>query len=247
MKTESITQKAPAILRDLYARYVRTEYGGQKDLAKAMGYDDASSIQRYFRDDWSKKSHFPPELVAKFEKAMVGRGDPAIKIEEIWLMSTPHPVFSKELSPQGNKNVTNSLQTTGNGSRHFPLNVDDLVPMYGAVSASSPEVVHFTEEYMIEEVPRHPSVQKVKGAFAMQVAGDSMAPRHFPGERVYINPYQIPHIGQDCVIVQEPEGNAILKQFKGETATEWKFSQLNPANDFSMEKSKVRKIYAVVR
>ncbi len=100
---------------------------------------------------------------------------------------------------------------------------------------------------MIEEVPRHPSVQKVKGAFAMQIAGDSMAPRHRPGERVYIHPYQVPSIGQDCIVVQEPDGNAILKQYMGETATECKFAQLNPANEFTIEKSKVRKIYAVVR
>lgn len=132
------------------------------------------------------------------------------------------------------------------GDRHFPLNVDDLIPMYGAVSASSPEIVHFTEDYMIEEVPRHPSVQKVKGAFAMQVAGDSMAPRHLHGERVYINPHQVPHIGQDCVIVQE-DGNAILKQFRGETLTEWKFSQLNPIKELTFDKIMVRKIFAVVR
>lgn len=144
-------------------------------------------------------------------------------------------------------NVTHLAVPPQTRDRHFPLNVDDLVPMYGAVSASSPEIVHFTEEYMIEEVPRHPSVQKVKGAFAMLVAGDSMAPRHMKGEKVYIHPYQVPSIGQDCIVVKEPDGNAILKQFRGETKTDWKFSQLNPAKEFSISKANVRKIFAVVR
>lgn len=166
----------------------------------------------------------------------------AAKIMEInyeWLLEG-----KKESSADNVKNMRTPPQT---GDRLFPLNSHDLIPMYGAVLASSPEVVHFTEEYMIEEVPRHPAVQKVKGAFAMQVSGDSMAPRHFPGERVYINPHQVPHVGQDCIIVQHPDGNAILKRFMGESATEWKFSQLNPAKELTIEKSKVRKIYAVVR
>lgn len=156
----------------------------------------------------------------------------------------------KHLKESGNsesETLSQMSKPANPGSVIFPFNVFDLIPMYGAVSASSPELVHFTEDYMIEEVPRHPSVQKVKGAFAMQVAGDSMSPRHFPGERVYIHPHQIPSIGQDCVVVQEPDGNAILKQFRGETSTEWKFSQINPAKEFNIKKSKVRKIFAVVR
>lgn len=181
---------------------------------------------------------------AKLTQGYMEKIATALKLDDQFLLLKTR---AKESGNQKNSNISHPITATQTGSRHFPLNVDDLVPMYGAVSASSPEVVHFTEEYMIEEVPRHPSVQKVKGAFAMQVAGDSMAPRHFPGERVYINPHQIPHIGQDCVVVYEPEGNAILKQFRGETPTEWKFSQLNPVNEFAIEKSRVRKIYAVVR
>lgn len=248
MKIESETLSAPTVLRALYVRYVATERGGQEDLARAMDYKDASGIQRYFRDDWSKrKKHFPPELVAKFEKAMVGKGNPIITKEEVWKMATPYPVNIKESGNSKNSNIPQSFHIPQRGNNPFPLNDYDLIPMYGAVSASSPEIVHFTEDYMIEEVPRHPSVQKVKGAFAMQVQGDSMAPRHFPGERVYINPHQVPHVGQDCVIVYEQDGNAILKQFRGETAAEWKFYQLNPASEFTIEKKQVRKIYAVVR
>ncbi len=156
--------------------------------------------------------------------------------------------LKKKESPNSKTSIiAHNFHIPSSGGRYFPLNDHDLIPMYGAVSASSPETVHFTEEYMIEEVPRHPAVQKVKGAFAMQVAGDSMAPRHRPGERVFVHPYQVPSIGQDCIVVQEPDGNAILKQFGGETLTEWKFSQLNPSSEFTLPKAEVRKIYAVVR
>lgn len=248
MKVESETISSPAILRDLYTRYVATEKGSYESLARAMGYNDASGIQRYFRDDWSKrKAHFPPELVVKFEKAMVGKGSPTITKEEIWKMATPYPISSKESVNQKNSNLAHQDQLPQSSSGSFPLNVDDLIPMYGAVSASSPEIVHFTEEYMIEEVPRHPSVFKVRGAFAMQVAGDSMFPRYKPREKVWIHPRQIPVIGQDCVIVSEPDGNAIVKEFRGETATEWKVFQWNPAKELTIKKSLVRRIYAVAR
>lgn len=85
-------ENAPEILRRLYARYKKTQRGGYKSLAKAMGRGDGSSIQRYFKDDWSNKRHFPSELVADFERVFVGNGEPKITKEEVWKMATPHPV-----------------------------------------------------------------------------------------------------------------------------------------------------------
>lgn len=166
----------------------------------------------------------------------------ALETSVKWLRTGVHEQSIKKI-PESDIAHTSESQ---NYNKVFPLNTNDLIPMYGAVSASSPDIIHFTEDYMVEEVPRHPSVQKVKGAFAMLVAGDSMAPRHCAGEKVYIHPYQVPSIGQDCVILQD-DGNAILKKFMGESAAEWKFTQLNPAKDFSISKSKVQKIFAVVR
>lgn len=203
------------------------------ETSASLGRKTGLSPSIFYNFIHGRSQTFEPDTIEKIAPFL------HIEPENFWkdkYVTIEHSVSKNNNSPSPER-----------GSRLFPLNSDDFIPMYGAVSASSPEVVNFTEEYMIEEVPRHPAVQKVKGAFAMQVSGDSMAPRHFPGERVYINPHQVPHVGQDCVIVSDPDGNAILKRFMGESATEWKFSQLNPAKDLTIDKSKVRRIYAVVR
>lgn len=50
-------------------------------IAKAAGYAGASSIQRYFDEDYDKL--LPPEIAERLTKALVGRGRPAITVEEM--------------------------------------------------------------------------------------------------------------------------------------------------------------------
>ena len=82
--------KAHEILNALYRRSGYTSY---KTLARDMGLADGSSVQRYFKEGWSKrKQFFPPELVAGFEDVFVGKGHPPITKEEVWKMGSPLPV-----------------------------------------------------------------------------------------------------------------------------------------------------------
>ena len=57
------------------------------ELAKAMGYARASSIQRYLTDGEYKKKFISADLAEKFEAALVGKGKPPIARDEVWDMA----------------------------------------------------------------------------------------------------------------------------------------------------------------
>lgn len=56
------------------------------ELARAMGYKGASSIQRYENPDGYKKEFLTADLAHKFAKALVGKGNPPIVVEEVWAL-----------------------------------------------------------------------------------------------------------------------------------------------------------------
>lgn len=57
------------------------------ELAKAMGYARASSIQRYLTDGEYKKKFISADFAEKLEKAVAGKGSPPIVPNEIWDMA----------------------------------------------------------------------------------------------------------------------------------------------------------------
>lgn len=51
-------------------------------IARAMGYQNASSIQRYFSSDYAKPA-LPADFVAKLLPVLLGKGEPAITRDDI--------------------------------------------------------------------------------------------------------------------------------------------------------------------
>lgn len=125
-----------------------------------------------------------------------------------------------------------------------PLNI--MVPVYGPAAASNPEVVLLTEDYILEYKPCPVELQMVKEAFLIVVSGDSMFPRYENGDIASVHKHKFPKPGQDCLIVMNDEGNALIKRYTGQTETTWKFSQFNPSKDFEIAKSKIREIHSIV-
>lgn len=121
-----------------------------------------------------------------------------------------------------------------------------LVPVYGPAAASHPERILLTDDFIVEKMERPKELLRIKEGFVMYVVGDSMRPRYKDRELVSVNPNLKPHKEQDCVIVLDEEGNALVKEFAGETDTEFKFKQYNPEKIIKLKKADVRALYAVV-
>ncbi|WP_127142867.1 XRE family transcriptional regulator [Pelagibacterium montanilacus] len=89
------------------------------------------------------------------------------------------------------------------------------------------------EGSVIQYVRRPPALEHVKDAYAILVEGDSMAPRHNPGELRFVHPLH-PAAPGDTVIVQtrswnDDPGQAYIKIYRRRTADKILLEQLNPA------------------
>lgn len=129
-----------------------------------------------------------------------------------------------------------------------PNQISEYVPVYGTASAATPGIIRISEEFMVDQALRHPGIAHVKDSFALYVDGDSMSPRRDHGEMIYVHPYKEPMPGQDCVVVENPEGNALYKRYCGKTKDGLNviLKQFNPAQEFTIPMDRVRKIYSVI-
>lgn len=87
-------------------------------------------------------------------------------------------------------------------------------------------------------------------AYGVRVAGDSMSPRYFDGELVYVDPDRMPRRG-DFVVVQvmmdehsAPWG--YVKQFVRRNTNELVLSQYNPSKELVFPNQAVVSVHVVV-
>lgn len=205
-------------------------------MAKAMGYQTASSIQRYFDADKLKPGYLKREFVVKVEKAMLGKGNPPISRPEIWELAGPE--FNFASNPPPNAVVGSQIVTSGN-----------MLPVYGSAVGGLDGEFEMNGS-VLYEVAAPPSLAEVKEAYAVQVTGDSMEPRYFDGETVFVDPTRRVKRG-DFVIAQigKDEGGTILayiKRFVRHNAEELVLEQYNPPKELVFPHDSVHSVHFVV-
>lgn len=90
----------------------------------------------------------------------------------------------------------------------------------------------------------------VRNAYAVYVSGDSMEPRYFAGETVYVNPHMPARQG-DFVVVQVVEDaeelpSGYIKQFVSMTGDKLRLRQFNPAKDMTFDRARVMSVHKIV-
>jgi phage repressor protein C with HTH and peptisase S24 domain len=105
------------------------------------------------------------------------------------------------------------------------------IPIYGhAVGGKDGEFVLAGNQ--VSEVLAPPSLSHTPGAYAVYVVGDSMEPRYFAGETVFVNP-RLP-ISRGAFVVaqilnaQETVPRAYVKRFVSQDAKRLRLEQYNP-------------------
>lgn len=104
---------------------------------------------------------------------------------------------------------------------------------------------------IVDMVLRGPGIANSRKVFAIYVEGDSMAPRHEPGELRYCDPSRPPRIGDDVVIVlavQEPgkPPQSYLKRLVRRSASEIVAEQFNPAKEVRFPTDQVQQVIRVL-
>lgn len=208
-------------------RQARQEAGlSQDELAKLVGIRSREAVSQ-----WEKGTTSP---IPKRWDALAR----ALNVTVSWLQGG-NDLAEKSDSPR-----------LGNASRPQTLNIGgDLLPVYGQAASSSDGRLLLNGE-VVDYVPAPKHLATVPGAYAVYVFGDSMEPRYFAGEAVYVNP-ALPVKPLDWVVVQlaDAEGSfdsGYIKRFARWTETHLVLSQLNPHKDIRIERSRVKSVHRIV-
>ncbi|SRR5579871_808350 len=123
------------------------------------------------------------------------------------------------------------------------------IPVYGhAMGGRDGEFILAGNQ--VSEVLAPPNLSDVPDAYAVYVVGDSMEPRYFAGETVFVNP-RLP-ISRGAFVVaqisrsQEDIPRAYLKRFVSQDAKRLRLEQYNPKKTFEFPMSAVVSIHRIV-
>lgn len=213
------------------------------ELAKRMGFKGASSIQRYESAGSYSGGYLKRDLVAALEKAVVGRGAPPITRAEIWELAGPE--FA---SPEVNATLLGKIDAP---TKLANLGRVDKIPLYGqAVGGVHGEFV--LNGNHLDDIFTPPVLSGVQGAYAVGVAGDSMEPRYFDGEVVYVHPRKRVVRGSFVVAqIRNPNdaGNplAYVKRFvRWNESAGLVLEQFNPSEELVFPHTDVVSVHLVV-
>jgi phage repressor protein C with HTH and peptisase S24 domain len=102
----------------------------------------------------------------------------------------------------------------------------------------------------VSELLAPPNLSQVPDAYAVYVVGDSMEPRYFAGEAVFVNP-RLPISRGSFVVAQisqgqEAEPRAYVKRFVSQDAKRLRLEQYNPKKILEFSMSTVVAIHRIV-
>ena len=123
------------------------------------------------------------------------------------------------------------------------------IPVYGhAVGGKDGEFVLSGNQ--VSEVLAPPNLSHVRDAYAVYVVGDTMEPRYFAGETVFVNP-RLPISRGSFVVAQiskgeEPEPRAYVKRFLSQDGKRLRLEQYNPKKILEFPASTVVAIHRIV-
>lgn len=97
---------------------------------------------------------------------------------------------------------------------------------------------------------RPPRYARRSDLFALFVQGDSMNPRYFSGELIYVEKQRPPQNGDHVVVELHPDAGGVceayLKQLVAVTPTKIRLQQYNPSKTIEIERKRVAQILRVL-
>lgn len=119
------------------------------------------------------------------------------------------------------------------------------------------EMIELRLAEVLDYLARPPSLADDSEAYAVEIVGDSMAPRFEPGEMVFVSPKAPVRIGDDVIVQLRAEGNPEESDFAGQITEILikrlvkrgpdyvELRQFNPDKTFRVPASRVRRIHRV--
>jgi phage repressor protein C with HTH and peptisase S24 domain len=136
-----------------------------------------------------------------------------------------------------------------NGELGGPARFGARIPAYGqAVGGRDGEFI--LNGNRIVDVLAPPSLQGVPDAYAVYVVGDSMEPRYFAGEAVFVNP-RLPVRRGDFVVAQiavadDAPPHAYIKRFVARDSRILRLEQFNPKKALAFPVRRVISVHRII-
>jgi SOS-response transcriptional repressor LexA len=200
-------------------------------VSEALGWT-LTRYQHY--EDRYRRAYLPLELARLLADILAPRGVPAADVLALAGLDTEPPRAATPPSPPA-------------GFLPRPLEIPAIpvrdLPVMGAVKGGA-EGFYFNEGEAKEYIVRPPSLAGVSNAFALYVDGESMEPRYYAGETLYVNPNR--PLTRNCfVAVELADGQCLIKQFVRRSDDHLVLAQFNPAKEIRLPITKVKRIYRI--
>lgn len=130
-----------------------------------------------------------------------------------------------------------------------PVQFGPTIPLYGQAAAGK-DGRFILNGNRVADILAPPVLAGVRDAYAVYVVGESMEPRYFPGEAVFVNP-RAPVRRGDFVVAQvaADEGEApfaFIKRFVSRDARALRLEQLNPRKILEFPAQKIVSVHRIV-
>jgi SOS-response transcriptional repressor LexA len=186
-------------------------------------------------EDRYRRRYLPLELAQELAEIFGKRGLPAAKVLELAGIEPGMPEAAEPApgAPRGIevRPVARPLTTTRD------------LPVIGSVKGGS-EPIYLNDGEAKEFVDRPPALVGVSNAFALYVYGESMEPRYYAGEIVYVNPNR-PATRGCFVAVELADGQGLIKRFVRRDDDQLVLAQFNPPKEIRLPIAEVKKVYFI--
>lgn len=155
----------------------------------------------------------------------------------------------KEMKSVSNKNlkVAKPIQSKEKMTSDWPIfeaGGGGRLPILGRAMAGD-EAMIFDNDKIEEYINRPPELTAVRNAYAIYVFGNSMEPRYFTGEILYINPNKPVSEGQ-FAIIQTMDNTALIKLIKEISPEQITYEQYNPKKEIKREYKHIKSLHLIV-
>jgi phage repressor protein C with HTH and peptisase S24 domain len=207
-------------------------------VSEALGWT-LTRYQHY--EDRYRRKYLPLELARQLGDLFAQRGVPAADVLAL---------AGVDAAPREAESESSAAATAVSGRGLFQVRPLDQpaspprdLPVMGAVKGGA-EGFYFNEGEAKEFVVRPPALGGVSNAFALYVDGESMEPRYYAGEMLYVNPNR--PITRGCfVAVEMDDGQGLIKQFVRRNDDHLVLAQFNPPKEIRLPVAQVKRIYRI--
>jgi len=201
-------------------------------VAEALGWT-LTRYQHY--EDRYRRKFLPLDLARSLADIFAVRGVPSADVMALAGLETPAPAPSAESAAARGPFLPRPIEA--------PVMPPRDLPVMGAVKGGA-EGFYFNEGEAKEIVVRPPGLAGVSNAFALYVDGESMEPRYYAGEMLYVNPNR--PVTRGCfVAVEMTDGQGLIKQFVRRNDEHLVLVQFNPPKEIRLPIDRVKRIYRI--